>query len=61
MYRIHEDPDEEKLTRFSEFAHNLGYAVKWGNEVHPRMLQDILKKVKGKKEETIGFIFFAHL
>ncbi|MBU3181546.1 ribonuclease R [Clostridium psychrophilum] len=53
VYRIHEDPDEEKLTRFSEFAHNLGYAVKWGNEVHPRMLQDILKKVKGKKEEMV--------
>ncbi|MCB2295355.1 ribonuclease R [Clostridium algoriphilum] len=53
VYRIHEDPDEEKLMRFSEFAHNLGYAVKWGNEVHPRMLQDILKKVKGKKEEMV--------
>jgi len=53
VYRIHEDPDEEKLMRFSEFAHNLGYAVKWGNEVHPRMLQDILKKVKGEKEEMV--------
>ncbi|MBX4266489.1 ribonuclease R [Clostridium estertheticum] len=53
VYRIHEDPDEEKLMRFSEFAHNLGYAVKWGKEVHPRMLQDILGKVKGQKEEMV--------
>jgi len=53
VYRIHEDPDEEKLTRFSEFAHNLGYGMKWGNEIHPRMLQEVIAKVKGKKEEMV--------
>lgn len=53
VYRIHEDPDEEKLILFSEFAHNLGYPVKWGKEIHPRMLQDIIAKVKGKKEEIV--------
>ena len=53
VYRIHEDPDEEKLIHFSEFAHNLGYPIKWGNDIHPRMLQDILEKVKGKKEEIV--------
>ncbi|HBC95836.1 MAG TPA: ribonuclease R [Clostridium sp.] len=53
VYRIHENPDEEKLMRFNEFVHNLGYAVKWGQEVHPKALQDIIEKVKGKKEETV--------
>ncbi|MBU3112086.1 ribonuclease R [Clostridium lacusfryxellense] len=53
VYRIHEDPDEEKLTRFSEFAYNFGYAMKWGNEIHPRMLQEVIAKVKGKKEEMV--------
>ncbi len=53
VYRIHEDPDEEKLTHFSEFIHNLGYAVRFGQEVHPKALQDIIEKVKGKKEETV--------
>ena len=53
VYRIHEDPDEEKLTHFSEFAHNLGYSMKWGNDIHPRMLQEVLGKVKGKKEEMV--------
>lgn len=53
VYRIHEDPDEEKLNIFHEFVHNLGYAVKWTKEVHPKALQEIIEKVKGKKEETV--------
>ncbi|MGL5379494.1 ribonuclease R [Clostridium sp.] len=53
VYRIHEEPDEEKLEKFKEFVYNLGFVVKWGQESHPRALQDILEKVKGKKEETV--------
>ena len=53
VYRIHENPDEEKLQKFSEFVYNLGYFLKFNNDVHPRMLQEILEKVKGKKEETV--------
>ncbi|AZV58590.1 ribonuclease R [Clostridium sp. AWRP] len=53
VYRIHEDPDEEKLMHFNEFVHNLGYVIKWGQEVHPKALQDIVEKVKGKKEEIV--------
>ncbi|WP_461204597.1 ribonuclease R [Clostridium sp. DL1XJH146] len=53
IYRIHEDPDEEKLQRFNEFVYNLGYAVKFKNEVHPKQLQQVVEKVKGEKEETI--------
>lgn len=53
VYRIHENPDEEKLAHFSEFIYNLGYTFKWTNDIHPRMLQDILEKVEGKKEETV--------
>ncbi|MCM8711810.1 ribonuclease R [Clostridium sp. SYSU_GA19001] len=53
VYRIHEDPDEEKLNIFHEFVHNLGYAVKWTKDVHPKSLQEIIEKIKGKKEETV--------
>lgn len=53
VYRIHEEPDEEKLLHFSEFAHNLGYTLRVGQEVHPKALQEIIEKVKGKKEETV--------
>ncbi|MCM0648405.1 ribonuclease R [Clostridium swellfunianum] len=53
VYRIHEDPDLEKLNIFNEFVHNLGYAVKWTKEVHPKALQEIIEKIKGQKEETV--------
>lgn len=53
VYRIHEDPDEEKLAVFNEFVHNLGYTVRLGKEVHPKALQDVIEKIKGKKEETV--------
>ncbi len=53
VYRVHEDPDEEKLEKFREFIYNLGYIIKWNGEVKPRNLQEILEKVKGKKEETV--------
>jgi len=53
VYRIHEEPDEEKLMYFSEFIHNLGYVFRINQQVHPRAMQEILEKVKGKKEETV--------
>ncbi|QEK11863.1 ribonuclease R [Crassaminicella thermophila] len=54
VYRIHEDPDIEKIENFNKFIHNFGYHLKGiTNEIHPRALQDLLKKVEGKKEERI--------
>jgi ribonuclease R len=53
IYRIHEEPDEEKLMAFSEFVHNLGYYLRVGKEVHPKALQDLLEQVKGKDEESV--------
>ena len=54
IYRIHEDPKEEKLFRFFEFITNFGYIVKGtANSVHPRALQEIIEAVKGKPEEMV--------
>lgn len=53
VYRIHEDPDEEKLMIFSEFIHNLGMYLRATGEVHPKTLQGILEQAKGKKEEIV--------
>lgn len=54
MYRIHEDPKEDKLQRFFEFLTNFGLNVKGtANAVHPRALQEIIESVKGKPEETV--------
>lgn len=53
VYRIHEDPDPEKMYEFSKLIHNFGYNLKGSQEIHPKELQQLLKKVKGKKEETV--------
>ncbi len=54
IYRIHEDPKEDKLFRFFEFITNFGYIVKGtANSVHPRALQGIIEEVQGKPEEMV--------
>ncbi len=53
VYRIHEDPDEEKIAALNEFIYNLGYSIKGINKVHPRALQDLLEKIKGTRHERI--------
>jgi len=55
LYRIHEDPDQEKLQRFMQFAANFGYVVKGGkgNTIHPRALQTLLEDIKETKESTV--------
>ncbi|MGM9926094.1 MAG: ribonuclease R [Bacillus sp. (in: firmicutes)] len=54
IYRIHEDPKEEKLQRFFEFITNFGYVVKGkANDIHPRALQEIIEAVEGKPEEMV--------
>ncbi|MBD8500338.1 ribonuclease R [Paenibacillus sp. CAU 1523] len=54
LYRIHEDPDSEKLLTFMSFAANFGYAVRGkGNSVHPRALQSLLEEIQGTREQTV--------
>lgn len=54
VYRIHENPDAEKLEKFKAFVHNLGYNdITWSEEVNPKVLQKVLDRFKGESEETI--------
>lgn len=52
LYRIHEEPLQEKLNDFAKFIHNFGYILK-GKEIHPKELQLLTKEIKGKKEEIV--------
>ncbi|NLY46136.1 MAG: ribonuclease R [Tissierella sp.] len=52
LYRIHEEPSEDKLANFAKFIHNFGYRLK-GKEIHPKELQLLTKEIKGKKEEIV--------
>ncbi len=49
IYRIHEDPDVEKLKDFREYAQSFGYKV--GDVTHWRELQKLLAAVEGKPEQ----------
>lgn len=43
IYRIHEEPNAEKLQKFLEFVTTFGYVVKGtAGNIHPRALQSIL-------------------
>lgn len=53
VYRIHEDPDMERINEFNKFIHNFGYHFKGVNEIHPKELQNLLKKIKDTREETV--------
>ncbi|MBA4496183.1 ribonuclease R [Paenactinomyces guangxiensis] len=54
VYRIHENPDTERLQSFYEFVTTFGYSVKGKpDKVKPRALQTLLEKVRGKPEEHV--------
>ena len=54
IYRIHEDPDEEKIIELSHFVHHFGYTLKGiQNDVHPKILQQLLHEAEGKKEAPV--------
>lgn len=55
VYRVHEEPDGDRIQTFVEFIHNFGYHLKGynGEDVHPHALQELLEKVKGTEEERI--------
>ncbi|RKD28039.1 ribonuclease R [Caminicella sporogenes] len=54
VYRVHEEPDMEKIENFNKFIHNFGYHLKGiSTEIHPKTLQELFNKVKGTKEEHI--------
>ncbi|MGM0421206.1 MAG: ribonuclease R [Bacillota bacterium] len=55
LYRVHDEPDPERIKTFNEFVHNFGYHLKGGKDgkVHPGALQQLLKQVSGEDEENI--------
>lgn len=54
IYRVHEEPDLEKVSELNKFLFNFGYKVKCNNgSVHSTAFEEVLEKVKGTSEERI--------
>ncbi len=53
LYRVHEQPDKEKLHTLNTFLGTLGYGIKNMGNVRPATLQRVLEKAKGTKEENV--------
>ncbi len=52
LYRVHEDPDPEKVAQLNEFLHGFGLHIPCRNGVHPRLFQEVLQKVEGRPEKV---------
>ena len=51
IYRVHEQPGEEKIQRLYKMTRLFGYTIKGDKtDVQPKVLQNMLEMVKGKKE-----------
>lgn len=51
IYRVHEDPDPERLQLFSELASRLGVPVRTKEGITPKALGEVLVRLKGKPFE----------
>ena len=54
IYRVHEEPDIDKVNELNEFLSNLGLKIKTsGEKIHSKAFAQVLDKVKGKPEEKV--------
>lgn len=54
VYRTHDNPDPEKITRLGTFVNNFGYSIHMGeDDVHPKELQKLLDRIVGSDEEAM--------
>ncbi|RMI03753.1 MAG: ribonuclease R [Calditrichaeota bacterium] len=53
IYRVHEKPDQEKLKKFREFLHALGYRIPIRSKITPSQFQSILRQIEGEKDEVL--------
>ena len=53
VYRVHEKPDQDKMYKFFEFLHAVGYEIKPTRTITAKFFQQIINDIKGSKEELI--------
>jgi ribonuclease R len=53
VYRVHDLPDEQKITEFASFVKSLGYSFDPHSANKSKQFQKLLDSVKGTEEETL--------
>lgn len=54
VYRVHENPDPEKMKQLGIFVSNFGHFIRQkGGEVHPKEIQKLLSAIAGTPEEAV--------
>lgn len=54
IYRIHEEPDIDKIKEANKFLYNIGLKIKANKDkIHPKAFSVVLDEVKGKEEERV--------
>ncbi|MDD4600933.1 Ribonuclease R [bioreactor metagenome] len=53
VFRVHEQPDQEKMERLNILLHNFGQSLPKTDEVRPMALQKVLSRIAGRPEERI--------
>ena len=54
VYRTHDNPDPEKISKLGTFIRNFGYSIKSRQEeIHPKELQKLLAKIEDTPEEAL--------
>lgn len=55
IYRVHEDPDLEKIQELNKFLFNFGLKIKASNDnIYPKEFAKILEELKEKEEEKVA-------
>jgi ribonuclease R len=54
VYRIHDNPDQERITKLGMLINNYGYSIHMSNDdIHPKELQKLMDKIAGTPEEAM--------
>ena len=54
VYRVHDNPDPEKIQKLALFINNFGYGLKaTKDDIHPKELQKLLQKIEDTPQEAL--------
>ncbi|MEA5003809.1 MAG: ribonuclease R [Christensenella sp.] len=53
LYRIHEQPDADRMKELAVFLGNFGIKLKGFQDIHPHAIEEVLEKVEGTDEAAI--------